>query len=245
MKTINLILIACFLFGLNVQSQEVIEARLENWEYGEADLGVIDFITGEAQKFGSIDEDGNIQIKLESNFLQKMKEQMEKEQEKAPKGWKAALKNVSGTFDCFLDDLTYTNGEANLSSLPKHLVVYRDKEEILGGLMAASNKPIANYYYSAGELNCKTGKYLEWTYLEKPAMVKGTCTTKNFTRIEGESFEAKRDYSLDLKEGWNLIEYNITEVFEGATGKVQPKTTKIQRIENIPSNVNWYFVQGQ
>ena len=243
MKTINIILIVCLLFGINVQSQNLIEARLDNWEHGEADLGVIDFITGEAQKFGSIDEDGNIQIKLEANFLQKMKDQMEKEQEKAPKGWKAALKNVSGTFACFSDDLTYSNGKANLSSLPKYLVVYRDKKEVLGGIIAASNKPIADYFFSYGDLNCETGKYLEWTYLDEPAAVEGTCSITTFTQIQDESFEETTDYSLDLKEGWNLIEYQITEVFEGADGKVQPKTTKVQRIENIPSDINWYFLQ--
>jgi hypothetical protein len=245
MKTTNIILIVCLLFGISVQSQNLIEARLENWEYGEADIGVIDFITGDAHKFGSIGEDGNIQITLEANFLQKMKDQIGKEQEKAPKGWKASLKNVSGTFDCFLDDLTYTNEEANLSSLPKLLVVYRDKKEVLGELMAASNQQVANYFFSYGDLNCETGKYLEWTYLDEPAKVEGTCSTTNFTQIQDESFEATRDYSLDLKEGWNLIEYQITEVFEGADGKVQPKTTKIQSIENIPSDINWYFLQEQ
>ena len=245
MKPTNTILIVCLLFGINVQSQDLIEARLDNWEHGTVDLGVIDFITGEAQKFGSIDENGNIEIKLETNFLQKMKDQMEKEQEKAPKGWKASLKNVSGTFNCFSDNLTYTNEEANLSSLPKLLVVYRDKKEVLGELMAASNEQVANYFFSYGDLNCETGKYLEWTYLDEPATVEGTCSTTNFTQIQDESFEATRDYSLDLKEGWNLIEYEITEVFEGADGKVQPKTTKIQSIKNIPSDINWYFLQEQ
>lgn len=241
MKAINIILIVSFLLGFNARSQNLIEANLENWKYGTAKIGVLDFMTGEIQEFGNINKTGNIQIKLESNFLQKMKAQMDKEQEKAPEGWKASLKTVSGTFSCLSDDLSFQNGETNLSSLPKQLFVFKGSKEILGLLMPASNKAIANYFFTYGEENCKTGKYLEWTYLDKPAKVNGTCSTTTFTQTENESYKATRIYSLDLKAGWNLIEYHITEVYEESSGKFHPKTTEIKLIENIPSNINWYF----
>ncbi|PRX44481.1 hypothetical protein [Salegentibacter salegens] len=241
MKALTISLFTCFLFSFNAISQNTIEANVENWEYGTAKIGVLDFISGSTQKFGSIDKNGNLSIELQPNFLQKMKEQMEKEQEKSPEGWKASLKTVSKTFSCFSGDLTYKNGDTNLSSLPKQLVVFKNEKEILGILMPASNKAIADFFFSNSEENSTTGKYLEWTYLDEPATVKGTCNTTTFTQAENESFKAAKTYSLDLKKGWNLIEYHITEVFEDSTGQIYPKTTEIQLIKNIPSEINWYF----
>lgn len=245
MKPIYFFLFLWLLLGNNVQAQQLIKAHLDNWNHGEVNVGTIDFITGKAHKLGSIDTDGNLQIELQKNFLQKMKEKMQKEQENAPKGWKAALKTVSNTYSCFPEDLTYSNPNAALSSLPKLLVVYTDKKEILGELMAASKLSIANYFFSYGDLNCQTGKYLEWTYLDEPASVNGVCSITTYTLTKDESFKATNEFSLNLKQGWNLIAYQITEIFEGASGKVQPKTTKINRLENIPENINWYFLQAQ
>ncbi|MBZ9629484.1 hypothetical protein LB465_01735 [Salegentibacter sp. LM13S] len=242
MKTLNIILLSCFLLSFNAISQNLIEANVENWEYGNAEIGTIDFISGSMLKFGSIDKNGDLAIKLEADFLQKMKDQMEKEQEKSPKGWQASLKTVSGTFSCMSGDLSYKNGESNLSSLPKQLFVFKGDQEILGLLMPASNSAIADYFFTYGEENSGTGKYLEWTYLDEPATVKGDCNTTTFTQMQNESFEATESYSLDLKKGWNLIEYNIANVFEDSSGKVYPKTTEIQLIKHIPSEINWYFL---
>ncbi|PKD21467.1 hypothetical protein APR41_00315 [Salegentibacter salinarum] len=241
MKTLILSLLTCFLFSFNAISQNLIEANVENWEYGTAKIGVLDFISGSTQEFGSIDENGNLTLELQPGFLQKMKEQMEKEQEKSPDDWQASLKTVSGTFPCLSGGLSYKNGETNLSSLPRQLVVFKNEKEILGLLMPASNKAVADFFFTFSEKNSDTGKYLEWTYLDEPATVEGTCINTTFTKNQNESFKASKNYSLDLKEGWNLIEYHITEVFEDSTGKIFPKTTEIQRIENIPSEINWYF----
>ena len=241
MKTLIINLIVCFLFSFNALSQNLIETKVENWEYGSAKIGVLDFISGSVQEFGGIDKNGNLTIELQPNFLQKMKAQMEKEQEKSPEGWQASLKTVSGTFSCLSGGLSYNNGETNLSSLPKQLVVFKGEKEILGLLMPASKKAIADYFFTYGEENSGTGKYIEWTYLDEPATVKGTCINTTFTQAQNESFKASENYSLELKKGWNLIEYHITEVFEDSSGKIYPKTTKIQRIENAPSEINWYF----
>ncbi|WP_037317989.1 hypothetical protein [Salegentibacter sp. Hel_I_6] len=241
MKTSNILFVACLLFGLSSNAQDIIEAKVENWEYGDAKIGVLDFMSGEVQEFGSISEEGNMEIQLETNFLEKMKKEMEKEQQKAPEGWKASLKTVSGTFSCMANDLNYENGETNLSSLPRQLFVFTGEKEILGLIMPASTKAIANYFFSYGEENCSTGKYLEWTYLDEPATVNGTCSITTFTRTPNESYEAKETYSLDLQKGWNLIEYNITEIFEESSGKIHPKTTEVQLVENIPPEISWHF----
>lgn len=148
MNTFFIIFASCFLLNFNALSQNHIEANIENWEFGIAKIGTLDFITGDTQEFGSIDKSGNITIKLEPDFLQKMKEQMEKEQEKAPEGWKASLKTVSGAFSCLSDDLFFENGDTNLSSLPKQFFVYKGDKEIIGFLMPVSNEAIANYFFS-------------------------------------------------------------------------------------------------
>jgi len=240
MKTLIIILVAFLSSLFNTLAQKTIEAKVENWQYGEAGIGSLDFISGEIQEFGRIDKQGNLKIELQDNFLQRMKEQMEKEQEKAPEGWKASLKTVQGTFSCMAGDLSITNAETNLSSLPKQLYVFKSENEILGLLMPTSNQAIANYFQSYGQENTQKGKYLEWTYLDEPASVNGSCSTNTFTQ-DSQSFEDVRKYALELKKGWNLIEYEITEVFEESSGKIHPKTTVIQHIENIPAEINWYF----
>lgn len=73
MNTFFIIFASCFLLNFNALSQNHIEANIENWEFGIAKIGTLDFITGDTQEFGSIDKSGNITIKLEPDFLQKMK----------------------------------------------------------------------------------------------------------------------------------------------------------------------------
>lgn len=65
------------------------------------------------------------------------------------------------------------------------------------------------------------------------------------TRPPNGSFKASESYSLDLKKGWNHIEYHVTQVFEDSTGKVYPKITEIQFSKNIPLYIKWHFYSEQ
>jgi hypothetical protein len=123
----------------------------------DAKIGTLIFVSGEIHEFGSINKNGNIAIKLQKPIFFKMREQLEKEQEKAPEGWKTSLKTVSGTFSYLSEDLSFKNADTNLSSFPRQLFVFKGGKEILGLLMPASNEAFANYFFSYGEENCGKG----------------------------------------------------------------------------------------
>lgn len=235
-----LIMLLCFsTFPLKAQGE--ISGQIENWNDAEAKIIFVDIFSGYTRELGKIEKDGTLIIPLEEDFLTSIKAEMKKEQEKAPENSKISLKNVKKSYSCQNGDLEYQNPEAPITGLPKHLYVVKEEKEMLGLLMPASSKSIAQYV-SSGK-NAETGKYLEWVYLDEEAEVKGDCYSHGFT--DNATFKEIHHFDLYLKQGWNIVQYEIQETFEDETGKTYPKEIEWTSVEKIPEDIKWIFTPGR
>lgn len=49
-------------------------------------------------------------------------------------------------------------------------------------------------------------------------------------------------YNLDLKPGWNLIKYEISEIFTDEGGKTYPVRESYTSISELPSDLQYVFL---
>ncbi len=108
-----------------------------------------------------------------------------------------------------------------------------------GALYMVNDKSIAKWMHNIDKDNPTTGYYLRWFYLEKDASVSGHCQIKTYSGHEGEMFKNRKEYDLNLMKGWNIVKYEINEVFNSESGKVFPSKTTISVIKKLQEDLQW------
>ncbi|MGX1024206.1 hypothetical protein [Psychroflexus sp. MBR-150] len=230
------------LFSMTCQAQEAISGSISNYTGGEKLIAFYDMISKETMEIGTIDEEGNFSIPLDENYLKTIKLKAENAKAKAPEGWEIEFKTVATTFECSGLMVEYENGEALVVGMPDLEVKAKNAEWDESVMYAVSNPEIANWLYSYGEKNSAKGYYLQWFFVEEPASAKAECLWQTSVST-GETYNNKTIINLELQKGWNIIKYNIAEVFTDANGKITPSKTEISRIDRIPDNIQWVVVK--
>lgn len=233
-------------YATNLNAQLSIEGKIDNWTNGKAMLAYADMMTDNVKSWGSIDANGVLNMPLENDYLETFKKKAVKAQKNAPKGWKMKFKTVGDTFVCggFENPLEYTNQDAILTAVPKLSVLSKDGKTEFGHLFMVSDKSIAKWLYSYGDENPTTGYYIDWIYVEQEATVSGICERSTYAGPE-EWYDDTKSYTLVLEEGWNMVKYDITEVFNSASGKVFPLKTTMSVIQFLPEDLQWVVLGNQ
>lgn len=246
--TVNLFFIA-FALGCasNLNAQLSNEGKVENWTNGNAILAYADIMTGNIESWGTIDSDGVLDMQLEYDYMDLFKKKAEEAQKDAPKGWKMSFKTVGDTFVCggFENPLEYNNQDATLTGVPELIVMSKDGQTEYGVLFTVSDGAIAKWLYTYGESNPTTGYYLRWIYVEQEASVSGVCEVATYTGNGEEFYNNTTNYNLNLEEGWNMVKYEITEVFNSASAKVYPSKTTVNVIQFLPEDLQWLVLGSQ
>lgn len=229
------------LFSLTCQAQEAITGTISNYTGGERFIVSYDMISKETLPIATINEKGDFKIPLDENYLTTIKQKAEKA--KAPEGWEIEFQTVATTFTCSGSMVEYENGEALIAGMPALEVTIKDTEWDGSVLYAVSNPDIANWLYSYGEKTSARGYYLQWFFVEEEASARAECTMPTYTGNEGENYNDVTIINLKLQKGWNIIKYNIAEVFTDVNGKIIPSKTEISRIDRIPDDIQWVVVQ--
>lgn len=92
------------------------------------------------------------------------------------------------------------------------------------------------------------GSYFELVYMESDFNYQGECTS-NVNNTETDVIETLYSYDLELKAGFNFIEYNIENVKEHKVPSmyeegvfdniIKPSNIKISSTQSIPPNTKW------
>ncbi len=228
------------LFSMTCQAQ-AITGTISNHNPDEKLIVSYDMISRETVQLGTIDEEGNFSIPLDKNYLTTIKEKAENA--KAPEGWEMKFNTVASTFECSGGNTEFKNGEAIVAGIPTPEVTNSAGESVYAMLYAVSDPDIANWLYSYGQKNSALGYYLQWFFVEEEASARAECTMPTYTGNDAENYNDVTIINLNLQKGWNIIKYNIAEVFTDATGKITPSKTEISRIDRIPDDIQWVVVQ--
>ena len=236
-------LVASIFLGTTTYAQETISGTISNHNPDEKLIVSYDMISRETVPLGTIDDDGNFNISLDQNYLTNIKEKAESGKAKAPEGWEMKFNTVASTFECPGSDTDYKNGEAIVAGMPTPEVTNLAGESVYAMLYAVSNADIANWLYSYGQKNSDLGYYLQWFFVEEEASAKASCEMQMYTGNDDENYNNVTILNLELKKGWNIVKYNITEVFKDVKGKITPSKTEISRIDSLPEDLQWVIVK--
>lgn len=243
MKTIYLLLSLSILnLHLVAVAQETLSGIISDYSDGKGLIISHDIVRGDNYTWGTIDDDGLISVPLSDSFLDEIKKMAAKAQKKAPRGFTLKLPTIEDTFTCKYPDVKFENPGCLVSGLPDLMLTDNKKKEENGRIYAVNNPVIANWLHNNQKGDVGLGYYLMFYFSEDKASAKGTCMNSNYTGLGDENFDKFMLYELELDKGWNIVQYEIEEVFESRNGGVFPEVIKVTKLENLPDDLTWVRV---
>ena len=230
-----------FLSILNFQlnAQETLSGHISDYTEGKGLIISYDIVTGDKYTWGKIDDEGMIKVPLSDTYLDEIKKMASKAQKKAPKGFTLKLPTVEDTFTCRYPDVKFENPGYLVSGLPD-LMLTDNKKKAENGSIYAVNKPLlANWLHHDEQGDVGLGYYLMFYFAEAKASAKGTCMTATYTGLGDEHYDKFTLFDLELDKGWNIVKYEIEEVFESKNGGFFPEVIKVTKLDNLPDDLRW------
>ena len=109
-------------------------------------------------------------------------------------------------------------------------------------MYAVSSPEIAWWLQSYGHKGISPGYYLRWIYLEAPASVTGECKVPTYTGNDEEMYEDTTLFDVQLEKGWNVVKYEIAEIFTSQSGKTYPSKTLVSKLQAVPDDLQWQAI---
>jgi hypothetical protein len=246
MKNVRTIALMIFsiLYTFSANAQLSISGTIQEWPNGEAIIASSDMISGDMVTWGKVSATGEANIELEYDFLTLLKEKAAEAQKNAPQGWSLSFKTVKSSFGCQSADVEgavpfeYNNGDAIISGVPELIAGNSAENEPYGVIYFANNETLVNWLHSYGQEKASTGYYLQWMFVEKEASAKGSCVVPTMT-MSGQEYYDITETDLQFEEGWNMVKYEVSEVFTASDGMAYPSKTTVSLVKVIPFDMQW------
>ncbi|MGM0946598.1 MAG: hypothetical protein ACQEW9_15585 [Bacteroidota bacterium] len=108
-----------------------------------------------------------------------------------------------------------------------------------GTAFLVSDERLRPWLEDSGYQNAVQGSFYEIIYVEEDLIINTTCNNQVFVS-EGEMVDVTYDFQLELKKGFNWVEYEIQEVFD-TNPEIPasfPSKVKITNLQD-PSSIKW------
>lgn len=198
---------------------------------------------GPPEIVGSFDAQGNVEIPLKPDMLSEVKKKIEEANKESSDGWKASLPTLGDRFSCFGEELEVVGADQPVSGLGGpmgFLLVNMDEKKRYGYLYIASS---ADFVESLVPYKFKPGYYLEWHYLDGEGSVKGSCNVESYAVNQKDLYTKTTTYDLDFKKGWNLVKYEINEVYTDGEGNSYPMQDSYTTMAAMPEGIEFVFIE--
>lgn len=224
------------------KAQGVFEGTIQNYDKSAASVAAGMMVPFE---IGKVDEDGSFSIPLNDDFITNMKNSVEQDNENAD-GWSTQLLTTGRVFRCSNGDVEITNEDLpiiNLSSNGSYSIADIEQETFYGYFMATSSGDFTQAFNSFGQMDAALGYYLDWFYFEEPVSVTGSCEVETYAKNQEDMYVMRTSYDMDFEAGWNLVKYEVTDIYEDPDGTNTPLATGYSTIDSIPEEVIYYFFE--
>ena len=207
-------------------AQEAIQGVIPGWSFGEGDV-----ITGfqEPKKIGTVNAEGHFKIPLTPDFIQKRKEEIDKNPPTSSADKTSPFMDLDRVFRRRGGSIVLENAIQPVGSL-SNVGVYglgsMERQELFGLLIGASSEIFAESVMSMPSFKFTPGFLIDWYYVDKAATIKGVTTEESLAVDQKETFTNTMEYDLEFQPGWNMVKYEILSVFEDSDGQgVSPGRT--------------------
>ena len=206
--------------------------KVDNYTYGEHDLKVIPFGIGKEINVGKINEDGTIELNWPEIDLATIENRAV---------FMEDLKRVITRGSYCEDDQIEENNEDCLVVDTEYIHLFKNEKRV-GILFPGSQKDLLENHPSSPYENLALGTSISWYYSSGTGIFKANCS-ENIVWEGKYDFNKERNYDIQLKEGWNMVQFDMFEKEEWkdevGTGNMEKKGSK-KTIDKIPENINWY-----
>ncbi len=223
-------------------AQGTLSGIISDYSDGKGLIISHDIVTGDTYTWGKMDDNGMITVPLSATYLDEIKKMAAKAQKKAPKGFTLKLPTVEDTFTCRYPDIEFENGQSLLSGLPDLILSDNKRKTENGRIYAVNNPLIANWLHHDQNGEIGIGYYLMFYFSEGKASAKGTCMTATYTSLGDENYDKFTLFDLELEKGWNIVQFEIEEVFESRNGGIFPEVIKVTKLKKLPEDLIWVRV---
>jgi hypothetical protein len=235
-------IIGTFFFMSIATGQEAIEGQVTDYTNGKAEIvgGIRTPIP-----IGTINEDGTFIIPLDKSYKDQLIASIETHNE-SRSDWKTTLPSVERSYgNCTTGSISIEGGDQimiGIGTFGMFSVANIEEQKLYGKIMFASDQEFAEAFISFGQFKANEGYQLDWLYFEEEASVKGSCSLE-FLPNDEEKFNQVSDYDLEFKPGWNLVKYEILEVFTDRDGKQYIQHERSTVIDEVPEDVQICFIR--
>ena len=139
--------------------------------------------------------------------------------------------------------------EENSKAVNAGYISLSTKENPYSGLLfMVTDEMLVPYLEDTYSNNAIIGSYFELIYIESDFKYQGECIS-TVTNTETDTIETQYSYDLELKAGFNFIEYKIENVKEHKVPSmyeegvfdniIKPSTIKVSSTQSVPQNTKW------
>lgn len=233
-KSLLLILLLSF-EGIIAQTQ----SKVDNYPLKASDLVLFSFGTDNPLSIGTISDSGELDFKFPENLnfiTDEMKSNFMSD----------TAFTLFSKCDNSYDILTE---EENSKAVNAGYISLSTKENPYSGLLfMVTDEKLVPWLEAYGDINAVLGSYFELVYMESDFNYQGECIS-TVTYIENDPVETVYTYNLQLKAGFNFIEYKIESVKEHKVPSmyeegvfdniIKPSTIKVLSTQSVPQNTKW------
>ncbi|GGW54868.1 hypothetical protein DFQ11_101395 [Winogradskyella epiphytica] len=225
----SLIFIISILVITYAQSQT--HPKIENYQFGNLDVNVmvIPFGMDHPIKIGTMSKSGDINFDF-------------------PKALPELSKEAKETF---ISDVAYTlfdvcdnssEIDSNITTIASFdtgaISLWTKDNRYVGVVFAVFDEKMVPWIEDSAYMEPILGSYYELVYVDSPVQFKGGCIQTQL--LDEDDTEIIFNYNLDLKAGFNFIEYKIESIFKTDPNVKAsfPDKVSVSNVEGIP-NCKW------
>lgn len=207
------------------------QPKIDKYQLGIADVNVVLFPFGMENpiSIGSISKDGIINFNFPTEIPKILKEVKEAESSKL---WYTLFSQCNNGSEMVAEKDNIFSFETGALSLSSKDNLY------LGVVFIVSNENLMPWLEDSDYMEPVLESYFELIYVAKPFQYKGNCITTRM--LDNGDAQITYNYNLNLKEGFNFIEYKIESIYKTDPNVMAsfPDKVAISNVEGIP-NCKW------
>jgi hypothetical protein len=194
---------------------------------------------------GSVETDGTFSIPLKEDYLTQVKMHMEENNKGSSADWRSSLTRLNQAFGCSSGSLEIENGDqpvTGISTMGMFALGSMEEEKLYGYVIATSSDAFAKSIMNLMNYQFEPGYFVDWHYVEEAATIKGSCSLESYTLNQEELYGITQEYDLEFKPGWNVVQYEVREVFRDRDGKTYPSNERYSTLDKPPSDMKYVFI---
>jgi hypothetical protein len=216
------------LFLLTSAQAQMINRTLDNYKSNEADLVIFALGMEKPLKIGTVDAKGNLSADISALKMPGLSNELKEM-------YVPELRNVF-MFGC--DGRDDFGAHGNIPAVRGGNIALWAGNEWAGSFFLVSDPELKPWLEDEGYNPAIKADFLEIIYVEEDVKLKLNCTNEIY--LESGNIEVSYMYDLDLKKGFNWVEYSIEDVYV-TNPEVRASFPSKVRIGNLrnPESMKW------